>query len=422
MFIQEKEKNEKELKINHQKMNKELNVIGIAVESIKNDNLDALDRALRIMPLEHLKDEHENLLSTFLSLCAGYNRPEATKMILERWKVIYPDNDKISLFSRLFLKIIINDATLSYLVSIHPDYTYVELMDELCEFDASPDVVTACARADQIFGRQKHDTYKILRDHAKETQNFAVEEFIIEKMNETAPYSKKPSFIQNYLSDYVLEYKNRLPTEDELNALATKTEKEELSSMTKVLPSDNEAVEMLTQGLARYGISFMEIEATKKFLLKEVSSSEQRKRELLDPILENANEKSLENDRLLYWIFGPSNPLVDQDLTINAPSYKYGGCRMFLCDLFDYDEEFDYVVDWFTGNCQYCLNRIEKKCYSVRKPRPHGGWQGCYCSWDCVKKDLKELEDAENEPDLLTQKLIEIFEKKMLEIGIQDRQ
>ena len=64
-------------------MSKELNVIGIAVESIKNDNLPELDKALRIMPIEKIKDQNETLLTNFLALCAGYNRPEAVKMVLE---------------------------------------------------------------------------------------------------------------------------------------------------------------------------------------------------------------------------------------------------------------------------------------------------------------------------------------------------
>jgi len=178
---------------------------------------------------------------------------------------------------------------------------------------------------------------------------------------------------------------------------------------------------MLTEGLSRYGISFVEIEKTKEFLLKEVSKSEERKMELLKPVLENEKQKSLETDRLLYWTFGPSNPLVSQDLTIDAPSYKYGGARLFLCDLFDYNEEYDFVEDWFTGNCQQCLLKIRHRWYALRKPRSMGGWDGCFCSWDCVRKWQKEKEDFEMEEDLLTKKLIDIYEQKTKEIGIQDR-
>jgi len=399
-------------------MSKEFNVIGIAVESIKNDNLIELDNALRVMPIEKIKDPNETLLTNFLALCAGYNRPDALKMVLERWKVVYPDNDKIPLLSRLFLKNTINDSTLSYIVSVHPEYTYIEIIDDLAEFDASQEVMIACARANEIFGQQKHEIYKILREHANEFGNFVVEEYMVDKIAETAPYAEKPKYIKNYIAEYYPEYKDKLPTEKELYELADKESKDEIK---EEIPSNEQAVEMLTEGLSRYGISFVEIEKTKEFLLKEVSKSKERKMELLKPVLENEKQKSLETDRLLYWTFGPSNPLVSQDLTIDAPSYKYGGCRMFLCDLFDYNEEYDFVEDWFTGNCQQCLLKIRHRWYAVRQPRSMGGWDGCFCSWDCVRKWQKEKEDFEMEEDLLTKKLIDIYEQKTKEIGIQDR-
>ena len=402
-------------------MSKEFNVIGIAVESIKNDNLTELDKALKIMPIEKLKDPNETLLTTFLSLCAGYNRPDALKMILERWKVVYPDNDKIPLLSRLFLKNTINNSTLSYIVSVHPDFTYVELIDDLAEFDASQEVMIACARANEIFGQQKHETYKILKEHANEFGNFVVEEYMVDKIAETAPYAKKPDYVKNYIGDYYPEYKDKLPTEKELYELADKESKDEIKEENFVMPSNEEAVEILTEGLSRYGISFVEIEKTKEFLLNEVSKSEERKKELLMPIMENQKQRNLETDRLLYWVFGGSNPLVDQNLTIDAPSYKYGGCRMFLCDLFDYNEEYDFVEDWFTGSCQQCLLRIKHRWYAVRKPRNMGGWEGCFCSWECVRKWEVEMEDFEMEEDLLTKKLIDIYEEKTNKVGIQDR-
>tara|TARA_R110001599_G_scaffold66075_1_gene186482 strand:+ start:1776 stop:2966 length:1191 start_codon:yes stop_codon:yes gene_type:complete len=392
-------------------MSKEFNILGLTVESIKNDNLEVLDKALRIMPLEKMKDE-DTLLTTFLALCAAYNRAEASKMVLERWKVVYPDNDKIPLFSRLFLKRGMNNSTLSYLVSIHPEYTYVELMDDLAEFDASQEVMIACARAEKIFGEQPHSTYQILREHAQEFDNFIVEEYMVGKMEETASYASVPKYMQNHVGEYFPQYKETLPTTEEVYALA----EEESQVQILDLPSDEKAVEMLTQGLSRYGISFEEEAATKEFIRQQVASSEEMKRQLVTPLLRNEMERELETDRLLFWTFGPSNPLVGQDLTIDAPSYKYGGCRMFLTDLFDYDEENEFLADWFTGNCQHCLLKIRERRYSVRHPRSMGGWTGCYCSWKCVRDAWMEREE---DKDLLTEKLIEIFGKKMEEIGIQ---
>ena len=399
-------------------MSKELNVIVIAMESIKNDNLKELDVALRIMPIEKIKDPNETLLTKFLSLCAAYNRVEAVKMVLERWKVVYPDNDKIPLFSRLFLKHTINNSTLGFLAVSHPEYTYVELIDDLAEFDASQEVTIACSRIDEIYGLQKNQTYKILKKHAHEFGNFEVEEYMDDKIAETSPYAKIPGYVKNYIGEYYPQYKDTLPTEKELYDLADKESKEEMKEIE--MPSDEEAVELLTNGLSDYGISFVEVEATKKFLREKIASSEEVKRELLKPILENEKYKNLDKDRLLFWAFGPSNKLINQNLTIDSPSYKYGGCRMFLCDLFDYNEEYDFLEDWFTGSCQQCLLKIKERWHAVRHPRPMGGWTGCFCSWKCVKDDQIEIEN-DNDEDILTKKIIELFEKKTEEVGIQDR-
>lgn len=397
-------------------MSTELNVIGIAVESIKNDNLTELDNALRIMPIEKIKDLAQNLFVTFLSLCAGYNRPQALSMVLDRWKVVYVNDDKLPIMSRLFLIVNLNNSTLSYIVLSNPTYTYVELMDDLINFDSSQEVAVACARADEIFGQQPHQTYKILRNNAREIGNYIVEEYMVDKISETAPYASVPEYIKNYLSDYYPEYKDKLPTEIELEKMA-----EEQSKIKPIeLPSDDEAVEILTEGLSRYGISTEEIDSVKEIVRQEISD-ETKKRELLTPLLKNQNEQRLDADRVLFWIYGPSNPLVGQDLNIDAPSYNFGGAREFLCDLFDYDEENDYVMDWFTGSCKQCLLKIREKWHAVRKPRAFGGWESCYCSWSCVKEDFNERENFEEEEDLLTERIIEAFEKKNKEIGIQDR-
>jgi hypothetical protein len=403
-------------------MSKELDTIAITVESIKNDNLTVLDDVLRVMPIEKLKDTNqENLLSTFLALCAENDRKDAAKLILERWDVVYPDNDKIPILPRLFINNKFDIFILSFLVSIFNDVTFVEIMDDLSEWDVSPNVVTACSKADQIFGPQPLKTYELVRDNAIEHKNYVVEDYMIDKILEIAPFSPKPEYVKNYIGEHFEIYKNKLPTEKELEGLAERESKKETDLEGIILPSDDEAVEMLTQGLTRNGISIEEIDEAKKLLKEEISKSEERKRELLLPIIKNDKEQNLDSDRLLYWIFGPSNPLIAQNLTLNTPSAKYGGCRMFLTDLFDYDEEFGYVADWFTGNCEKCLLRIKHRWYAVRLPRVHGGWEGCFCSWKCVKERLNDIETDQMQPEILRHQLIEAFETKTNQVGIQDR-
>ena len=391
-------------------VSRETGLIALTIQYIKNDDIKRLDKALRVMPLEKLKDQHQFLLNTLLSVAAGYNRPDVGKLIVERWKVVYPEQDKISILPRIFLMRLINLPTLSWLIGIYEDVTYVEIMDELAEWDNSPNVVQACNRADQIFGPQPHSTYKVIRDHAVDFNNYVVEEYMKEKIRETSPYAPKPEWVKNWMG-------GDLMTESELYQLADRGSKKDIPDISKI--TDDEAVEMLTKGMEDFGISISEIEQAKEVIKEQLEkSTPEQRRDLLKPVVQNLQEKELDSDVLLFRTFGPTHPLVDQDLTLDTPSAKYGGCRMFLCDLFDYDFEYDYLEDWFVGYCEQCLLKIKYRWYALRRPRNLGGWEGCYCSWKCVRDSL--LEDG-LEPAILQRKLIERFENRINKLGIQDR-
>lgn len=387
-------------------VSKATSVIQLAILHIKNDNIEGLEKTLKIMPLDKLNDQAEKLLSVFLAVSAQYNRPEAVKVIMTAWSVIYPEEEQVPLLTRMFMWNEINLPTLAFVVLSHTDYTYVEAMDDLMAWDSSPEVTTACQKADKIFGRQPYETYKVIQEHANEMGNYRVEDYAVAWMEETAPYAPIPKWVQNYSEGPLVKA-------EVLEAVP------DIGDVPFTLPPDEEIVELLTKGLSHMGISIDDIDRAKETLLKEVSQSTRpEKIQLLKPIMQNQANSILSGDTELFRIFGPANPLVDQDLTLGTPSAKYGGCRMFLCDLFDYDEEFEYVADWFRGVCDQCNLRIRHRWHAVRKPRPHGGWVGCYCSWECARESIHA--DRE-EPDILTRELIKIFEKQTNEIGIQDR-
>ena len=81
---------------------------------------------------------------------------------------------------------------------------------------------------------------------------------------------------------------------------------------------------------------------------------------------------------------------------------KYGGCRLFLCKEFesiningdDIDvmamEEQVIVNDWYRKSCDKCLKRISKRHHGIRQPLCHGGWRGCYCSFECMEVDIND--------------------------------
>lgn len=382
-----------------------LKAIQLAILYIKDDNVDRLTKVMNIMPLDQLRDESEVLLSTFLSVCAGYDRPDAARLILDAWKVIYPEEEQIQLKSKLFMMNGINIPTLAFVSLMDKDFTYVELMDDLMAADNSEEVATACEKADKVFGSQPYSTYDIVREHASELGNWRVEEYAIASMEEIAPFAPKPNWVRNYTDGpLVLESEMYIPQTGEIPF---------------EVPPDDEAVELLTKGLTQLGISVDDLEMAKSALGARLAvSTKEEKIELLKPIMQNQAQQIMAGDLLLFRLFGPANPLVNQDLTKPGKSNLYGGCRMHLCEVFDFDFEENYVVDWFNGVCETCHLRIAHRWYAVRKPRGMGGWVGAYCKWDCVRESMIEYEE---EPDLLTHELINIFEQQINEKGIQDR-
>ena len=379
--------------------------IQLSIIYIKNDNITELKKILNLMPLDKLGDNADYLLSTFLSVCASYGRVDAAKSILKAWKLVYPNYENMQILSRLFLINPINLSTLSFVVLSHKDYTYIELMDDLMTGDNSPDIVVACEKADEIFGEQTYEIYSIVKSHAEEVGNWRVEEYAIAHMEELAPYAPVPEWVKNYYGEGLIK-------QSEMYVPETGDIKFEL-------PSDEEAIKLMTHGLETFGLSLEDSTKTKEYLMDTYKQATQEEKiEKLRPIIETQYQKNLVYDEYLFRVFGPANPLVNQDLTLKGKSNKYGGCRIFLCDIFDYDEEYDYVEDWFIGVCQTCHLKIRYFWHAVRKPRPHGGFVGCYCSWKCTRDSLFEDEE---EPDLLTHELINYFEEEITRIGIQDR-
>jgi len=385
----------------------EVGVLQLAILYIKNNNLQGLSRILYIMPLEKV-DQPEVLLNMFLSVAAGYNRANSVNIILDSFKVVYPEQDKIQIKSRLFLIPIINISTLSFVILSDPSYTFVEALDDFIEWDSSPAVTSACEKADRIFGEQLFTTYDIIREHAFEQDNARVEAYAIAKMQETSPYADIPDWVKNYREG------EPLPTEEQLDkyALENYTGKAQFE-----IPPDDEAVELLTAGLSHMGISIGEIDDVKEYLRLQLSTSTRMEKiAMLSPVMENQANLMLTGEADLFRIYGPANPLVGQDLTLPGKSNMYGGCRMILCDIFDYNEEFDFVEDWFTGACQQCHFRIRHPWHAIRRPRPHGGWEGIFCSFKCLRTYI-----IPDEPDLITNQLINDFEKDFNSVGIQER-
>lgn len=120
----------------------------------------------------------------------------------------------------------------------------------------------------------------------------------------------------------------------------------------------------------------------------------------------------------------------------------YGGCRMFEC-LHHVNTDMVYMNNtsmnntsknksmnkpWFKGKCDICPKSMKSYHHAVRRPILTGGWQGCYCSWDCVRKfymNVLHYEDSyetqiDREYDMYDMH-IDYFEERYEKEGVEDR-
>lgn len=78
-------------------------------------------------------------------------------------------------------------------------------------------------------------------------------------------------------------------------------------------------------------------------------------------------------------LWGPVNAIPNRNCYNNKNGI--GPCRMLNCECKEEENE-----TWFTGCCNECNSKIRNISYAVRFPLEKGGWLGCYCSFECIRK------------------------------------
>lgn len=113
----------------------------------------------------------------------------------------------------------------------------------------------------------------------------------------------------------------------------------------------------------------------------------------------NINKEAIDSSRY----YGPVNAILGFDCISRS-----GPCRMFTCvcrEFDNFEEELllpDDVLEnpenfWFMGECLVCKKNISKFWHAVRFPVSGGGWEGCYCSFECIDKvDTRIVDDRDN--------------------------
>lgn len=359
-----------------------------------------------------------NFLQRLLQMAQMARATDVFQLLISEWAAGNLTEDVLPLTSKMFLGTVFTDEVLQMLIEVDETITFINIIDDIQQLDASPAVIVGCERLNTIFGKQSYSTYKSLhadleqRQKDIEDRNQAVFDFLTRCMEETSPPLPKPVWIKLFAD---------LPEN-----------KEELQQFTVAvavtqLPEPRVIAEIMTGGLGAAGIGSAEeignwkIQWEERARRNELTAEE---RQTVLTYLTRVLRAELSSHDDLARVYGPSHPPEMTELNDDPefPCSMHGGCRMFLCVcLENVDNEFGTdpkppaTVEWFRGSCDKCHGKIEHKHYAVRKPIFLGGWLGCYCSWDCIRKDMG------TPSDLGTVAMIDAFEKKVLEVGIQDR-
>lgn len=416
-------------------------VVKVILDAIRShsDSDDLVIYLQKIPFLQLTLREYDRLLSAFLEECRNSNNYPAADILIDVFSQYNPVQGSLPLFTYLFTNYQYSTPLLTFLAKNNELVTYYEHMINLCDYGDGNDAKIALNRLTNIYTAYDIETFEKIADEAEEKGCDAIVEFCEDMIQGLAPPAPKPTWVRNFLP-------GEIPYEDELPCPIPPKGFTDASA----IPA---RVDTLMEDLVDYGFNIEDLPEAKDYITRVVSSAHEGERKLFmkenetcddeacdekvcgrDDSDKDDTEEQLALHDQVFRTLGPLNARNEdkpENRTEESSSRddicsKYGGCRMFTCVEYEaYNAEDDVVdpePDWFTGRCiaPRCTHpKIENRYYAVRKPLTGGGWFGCYCSWACVRRDIKStIERGMCGPiGAFTARI----EGQMDRIGIQDR-
>ena len=423
------------------------------LESIKENNLRDLEMYLDSLDMNRIPSKDvDKLLHRFLTAACEIGTTEMMNFIIDYWDQTDPDMGNISTLSRMFISPIFEQELLNYIVKNSPTALYTVVMEELIKYGIDENNIPTCSKIDIAFSPIGINTYGNFWTIAKINDSPYVAQFLEQRIRALSEYAPIPEYVKNFTTYPDIPLSSDLhPPNIVLPPLENMSDEQFVLTMTGRKLTDegftNDAQKILLQyskeskendEVIRYREQFRD----KLILMPPTERKKYKARRLM-----NFKLLSLEKNPDLFRLYGPANAIKGRDLFYGAvdPSIKsglpevddegdectkYGGCRMLLCNCFekyDDDNNYDPTMTWFKGACDYCFKRIADKSHAVREPMEKGGWIGCYCSLDCLRKSLVGLDENMFPPVDLTGaanfrlEMVNILEEQLNDIGIQNR-
>jgi hypothetical protein len=346
----------------------------VSVESDKVESLLVkLQALLNEIPLEEIKlTESLRILCSLITKCREVKvGTDIMNCIVQRWDPTTSDAD--GLIGDLSATYLCSMENLKFLVSLYDSSTPMSVLDAHIRSRSDSGMVF------NVVANRVLEAYNIdnLEEYEWEQLVRAAEQ------TQTLKSQQHTLLILHYINEK-LKIKNRVVFAEKPEWVSKPPESEEdvcLGSNEKIQDND--------------------------LLIKEFMSNIKTDiplpQEVIDSVLSiGVNSGTEKADRL----YGPMNSIVGFDC-IGKPKGKTGPCRMLYCLCKEF-EEFDNEEDkfseqellepwkvWFKGECEVCRKTIRKFRHALRFPLHGGGFEGCFCSFECALKNPRPLNDVD---------------------------
>lgn len=334
--------------------------------------------------------------NSLIDVCRKTGRKDLVEILL-KFRYLDENIHNVSLLTSAFFDPTLSMENLNFIKKSLDYSSFTLVIHEIIEADESEEALLAAHKAVQIFGAQKHELIKSLIEFAQERHNVFLENFLWNLFEEVAPYAEYPSWVSDF----------GLTSPPEI------TNPYNLEMISNITSDPNLSAEKILEKFKELGIEFEDEEEALVYLKNKLKTTLKTDLDVNNNIISLFNKKLIEElyyDKNIFRWFGPDNP---------TPSSSE---RMFESFLYDYDDETDLINDWYTGFCNFCHLKIRRRVHSLRIPMPSGGWMGCYCSFDCLRKGIANYDYEDKEYHILIHVMANILEDEIRTIGIQDRE
>lgn len=392
------------------------------INAINSNDSVKLEENISNLPLKQLSAKDSSMLiNLLLDVCREnrntFNTRRLAKIVVKEFKLrSYFELEDIKIYPSMFFDNYISLENLKYLSLIRETDTFMSVAEEITMRDWGDLTLSACMRLDETYPDQSLDAYKVLVELAYNLNNDTVLNYFMSNVKDKSPFAPVPKWI----SDKPIVYKDRVitnPTEADIKNVIRDIKYELSVTEANMKPSANMREDLINILLEQvknnsYFSVNNSLDDVKDKLYQYYSHG--RDDEIKNKYIE-ISRHNLYNDELLFRLLGPvnipSNPTLQQ---LGVRDY-----RMLMNGQWDFDED-NERVDWFTGACDNDGLKIRKRCYAVRCPVIKGGWKGCFCSFPCLKAFVQK-EECRKGTDLITRRMIDLIEKSINDIGIQER-